>query len=100
MRDNAAAMGTADYAHATIIRRAVTERQPRCGIFQFVQTDIKPVLMPGNISRVTRTLPEHCAGMDQNVRTKNVFNSIEHSGMQDQVLHPTMEELQVPQPSS
>ena len=98
MGDNAAAMRTADHTHAAIIGRAVTERQPCRGIVQFAQAHIKAVLMPGNISGIVRALPEYAAGMDENIGTKNIFNSVEHFGMENQVLGPTMKWLKVTQP--
>src|SRR5215469_4232988 len=36
--------------------------------------------------------------MDENVRTKNIFHGVEHSGMENQVLCPTIKELKVTQP--
>ncbi len=98
MRDNAAAMRTADHAHAAIIGRAVTERQPCRGIVQFAQAHIKTVLMPGNISGIMWALPEYLAGMNENIRTKHIFHGVEHSGMENQVLHPTMKKLKVTEP--
>ena len=74
--------------HAPGLCRRVRQSHPGTDLFARFQAKIPAVLVPGRIGGRVRFLNEERAGPDHDVRTDDIFHSIQDARMADQVVEP------------
>ena len=95
MLNPATFMRAADDPHAAIRHIAVRKRDPGGNQQRLAQVQVVPVLMPRDESPVVGIFAEQRGVVDENVRSDDLFDCIEHTGVRGEIVCPAVKEVRV-----
>src|SRR5215831_17131053 len=86
-------MRARDDAHGTVLRPALTQRDPRSHDGIGLEAPVGEVLMPGNEALVPWLLDEEASAPHQNIRPDETLHGVEDVGVAHDLVHPREQQI-------